>query len=63
MIWISNVLRFQRVGSQLRCDSNDFGGELMLDSSDLEFECTETSFKNESLKTKNEAFLRDFLQN
>ena len=40
-IWISNVSRFQRVGSQLRCDSNDFGGELMLDSSDLEFECFE----------------------
>ena len=67
MIWTSNDLRFKWFGS----DSNDFvkrsfsarlPSNLKLWSSKTKHFC-ETSFKNEALKLKNEAFLRDFLQN
>ena len=54
VVWMSNDLRFKWFGCQLTCDSNDFCQTKLF---------CETSFKNEALKLKNEAFLRDFLQN
>ena len=69
--WMSNDLRFKWFGCQLMCDSNDFvkrsfsarlPSQLKLWSSKTKLFC-ETSFKNETLKIKNEAFLQDFLQN
>ena len=71
MIWMSNGLRFKWFGCQLMCDSNDFvkrsfsarfPSKLKLWSSKTKLFC-ETSLKIEALKLKNEAFLRDFLQN
>ena len=71
MIWLSNDLRFKWVGCQLMCDSNYFvkrsfsarlPSKTKLWRSKTKHFC-ETSFKNEALKIKNEAFLRDFLQN
>ena len=71
VIWLSNDLRFKWVGCQLMCDSNYFvkrsfsarlPSKLKLWSSKTKLFC-ETSFKNEALKIKNQAFLRDFLQN
>ena len=47
---------------QKRSISARLPSKLKLGSSKTKLFC-ETSFKNESLKTKNEAFLRDFLQN
>ena len=69
--WLSIDVRFNWVGCQLMCDSNYFvkrsfsarlPSKLKLWSSKTKHFC-ETSFKNEALKIKNEAFLRDFLQN
>ena len=71
VIWTSNDLRFKWFGCQLMCDSNDFvkrsfsarlPSKTKLWSSKTKLFC-ETSFKNETLKIKNEAFLQDFLQN
>ena len=71
VIWMSNDLRFKWFGCQLMCDSNDFvkrslsarlPSKLKLWRSKTKLLC-ETSFKIEALKLKNEAFLRDFLQN
>ena len=75
----SNELRVKWFGCHLVWDSNDFGCQLMLwrskqsISARLPSKTTlwrwktkhfcETSFKIEALKLKNEAFLRDFLQN
>ena len=39
MIWNSNVLRFKRIGCELMCDSNNFGCQVDVTSSDLDFEC------------------------
>ena len=70
VIWMSNDLMFKWFGCQLMCDSNDFvkrsfcarlPSKLELWNSKTKHFC-ETSFKNEALKLKNEAFLRDFLQ-
>ena len=70
VIWMSNDLRFKWFGCQLMCDSNDFvkrsfsarlPSKLKLWSSKTKLLC-ENSFKNEAFKIKNEAFLRDFLQ-
>ena len=70
VIWLSNDLRFKWVGCQLLCDSNyfvkrSFSGRLpskmKLWNSKTKLLC-ETSFKNEALKIKSEAFVRDFLQ-
>ena len=70
VIWMSNDFRFKWFGCQLMCDSNDFvkrsfcarlPSKLKLWSSKTKHLC-ETSFKNEALKIKNEAFLRDFLE-
>ena len=70
VIWMSNDLRFKWFGCQLMCDSNDFvkrsfsarlPSKTKLWSSKTKHFC-ETSFKNEALKIKNEAFLRDFLK-
>ena len=67
---MSNDLRFKWFGCQLMCDSNDFvkrsfsarlPSKMKLWRSKTKHFC-ETSFKNEALKLKNEAFLRDFLQ-
>ena len=71
MIWMSNDLRFKWFGCQLMCDSNDFvkqsfsarlPSKTKLWRSKTKLFC-ETSFKIEALKLKNEAILRDFLQN
>ena len=73
VIWMSTDLRFKWVGCQLIWDSNDldvkwFEVQVIWMSSDVfEWCCQtkllcETSFKNEALKIKNEAFVRDFLQ-
>ena len=71
VIWMSNDLRFKWFGCQLMSDSNDFvkrsfsarlPSKLKLWSLKTKLFC-ETSFKNEALKIKNEAFLRGFLQN
>ena len=71
VIWMSNDLRFKWFGCQLMCGSNDFvkrsisarlPSKLKLWNSKTKHFC-ETSFKIEALKLKNEAFLRDFLQN
>ena len=73
-IWLSIDLRFKWVGCQLIWDSNDldvkwFEVQVIWLSTDVWFKwfCQtklfcETSFKNEALKIKNEAFLRDLLQ-
>ena len=67
---MSNDLRFKWFGCQLMCDSNDFvkrsfsarlPSKMNLWRSKTKHFC-ETSFKNQSLTLKNEAFLRDFLQ-
>ena len=75
VIWLSIDLRFKWVGCQLIWDSSDldvkwFGVQGIWLSTDVWFKwfCQaklfcETSFKNEALKIKNEAFLRDFPQN
>ena len=75
VIWLSIDLRFKWVGCQLIWDSSDldvkwFEVQVIWLSTDVWFKwfCQtklfcETSFKNEALKIKNEAFLRDFLQN
>ena len=75
MIWLSMDLRFKWVGCQLIWDSNDldvkwFEVQVIWLPTDVWFKwfcqtklLCETSFKNEALKIKNEAFLRDFLQN
>ena len=72
---VVNWLRFKWFGCQLIWDSSDlvvnrFEVQLIWLSTDVWFKwfCQtklfcETSFKNEALKIKNEAFLRDFLQN
>ena len=71
VIWMSNDLRFKWFGCQLMCDSNDFvkrsfsarlPSKTKLWRSKTKLFC-ETSFKIEALKLKNEAILRDFLQN
>ena len=71
VIWMSNDLGFKWFGCQLMCDSNDFvkrsfsarlPSKLKPWSSKTKLFC-ETSFKIEALKIKNQAFLRDFLQN
>ena len=71
LIWDSSDLRFKWFGCQLMCDSNDFvkrsfcarlPSKLKRWSSKTKLFC-ETSLKIEPLKLKNEAFLRDFLQN
>ena len=71
VIWMSNDLRFKWFGCQLMCDSKEFvkrsfsarlPSKTKLWRSKTKLFC-ETSFKNEALKIKNEAFLRDFLQN
>ena len=70
VVWMSNDLRFKWFGCQLMCDANDFvkrsfcarlPSKLKLWRSKTKFFC-ETSFKNEAVQLKNEAFLRDFLQ-
>ena len=75
LIWLSTDLRFKWVGCQLIWDSNDldvkwFEVQVIWLSADEWFKwfCQtklfcETSFKLEALKLKNEAFLRDVLQN
>ena len=75
VIWLSTDLRFKWVGCQLIWDSNDldvkwFEVQVIWLSTDVWFKwfCQtkpfcETSFKIEALKIKNEAFVRDFLQN
>ena len=75
VIWLSIDLRFKWFGCQLIWDSSDLDVkwlevQLIWLSTDVWFKwfCQtklfcETSFKNEALKIKNEAFLRDFLQN
>ena len=74
VIWLSIDLRFKWVGCQLIWDSSDsdvkwFEVQVIWLSTDVWFKwfCRtklfcETSFKNEALKLKNEAFVRDFLQ-
>ena len=74
MIWLSIDLRFKWVGCQLVWDSSDldvkwFEVQVIWLSTDVWFKwfCQtklfcETSFKNEALKLKNEAFVRDFFQ-
>ena len=74
VIWLSIDLRFKWVGCQLIWDSSDsdvkwFEVQVIWLSTDVWFKwfCQtklfcETSFKNEALKLKNEAFVRDFLQ-
>ena len=71
VIWMSNDLRFKWFGCQLMCDSNDFvkrsiyarlPSKMKLWNSKTKLLC-ETSFKIEAVKLKNEAFVRDFLQN
>ena len=75
VIWLSIDLRFKWVSCQLIWDSSDldvkwFVVQVIWLSTDVWFKwfCQtklfcETSFKIEALKLKNEAFLRDFLQN
>ena len=72
VIWLSTDLRFKWVGCQLIWDSSDldvkwFEVQVIWLSTDVWFCQTkpfcETSFKIEALKIKNEAFVRDFLQN
>ena len=75
VIWLSIDLRFKWVGCQLIWDSSDldvkwFEVQVIWLSTDVWFKWVcqtklfcETSFKNEALKIKNEAFLRDLLQN
>ena len=75
MSWLSVDLRFKWVGCQLVWDSIDldvtwFEVQVIWLSTDVWFKwfcqtklLCEASFKNESLKIKNEAILRDFLQN
>ena len=75
VIWLSTDVRFKWVGDQVIWDSSDldvkwFEVQVIWLSTDAWFKwfCQtklfcETSFKNEALKIKNEAFLRDFLQN
>ena len=69
-IWMSNGLRLKWFGCQLMSESNDFvkrsfsvrlPSKMKLWSSKTKLLC-ETFFKNEALKLKNEAFLRQFLQ-
>ena len=55
--WLCVDVRFKWCGCQLSWDS-----KTKLSRSKTKLFC-ETSFKNEALKIKNEAFLRDFLQN
>ena len=74
MMWLSIDLRFKWVGCQLTWDSSDLDVkwlevQVIWLSTDVWFKwfCQTklfcgTSFKNETLKLKNEAFLRDFLQ-
>ena len=71
VIWMSNDLRFKWFDCQLMCDANDFvkrsfsarfPSEMKLWRSKTK-QFRETSFKIEAFKMKNEAFLRDFLQN
>ena len=69
LIWLSNDLRFKWFGCQLVWDSSGseisfsarFLSKIKLGSSKTKLFC-ETSFKNEILKFKNEAFMRDVLQ-
>ena len=68
VMWLSIDLRFKCVGCQLTWDSNDLDVK-WFESTDVWFKwfCQTklfcgTSFKNEALKIKNQAFLRDFLQ-
>ena len=75
VIWLSIDLRFKWVGCQLIWDSSDldvkwFEVQVIWLSTDVWFKwfcqtkhLCETSFKNEAVKLKNEAFVRDFLQN
>ena len=75
VIWLSIDLRFKWIGCQLIWDSSDldvkwFEVQVIWLSTDVWFKwfcqtkhLCETSFKNEALKLKNEAFVRDFLQN
>ena len=68
MIWLSIDLRFTGFGCQLVCDPSDLDvkwfdmSKMKLGGSKTKLFC-EASFKIASLKLKNEAFLRDFLQN
>ena len=73
MIWMSSGVRFKWFGCQVVWDSIDlvvkwFGIQVIWLSTGLGFKRVgdflfcETSFKNETLKLKNEAFVRDFLQ-
>ena len=74
MSWLSIGLKFKWVGCQLIWDSSDlaikwFEVQVSWLSTDVWFKLfcqtkyfCETSFKNEALKIKKEAFLRDFLQ-
>ena len=71
VVWMPNDLWFKWFGCHLMCDLNDFvkrsfsarlPSKSKLWSSKTKLFC-ETSFKNAALKIKNEAFLRDFLQN
>ena len=70
VIWMSNDSRLKWFGCQLMFDSDDFvkrsfsarfPSKLKLRSSKTKLLC-ETSFKNDALKIKNEAFVRNFLQ-
>ena len=67
MIWLSSDLRFKWFGCQMIWDLSDLVviwfdmSKMKLWSSKTKLFC-ETSFKIEALKLKNEAFLRDFLQ-
>ena len=75
MMWLSIDLRFKWFGIAIDLRFKWFGCQLIWDSSDLVVNRVEiqviwlstkqfcdTSFKNEALKLRNEAFLRDFLQ-
>ena len=63
MIWLSIDLRFKWFGCQSMHASTDVGcpSKMTFWSSKTKL-LRETSFKNEALKLKNEAFLRNFLQ-
>ena len=61
MSWLSIDLRFKWFGCQMIWGSSDLVVNWCVIQKILSI--CETSFKNEALKIKNEAFLRDFLQN
>ena len=64
MSWLSIDLRFKWFGCQMIWSSGDLVVNWCVIQMILSMKLfCETSFKNEALKIKNEAFLRDFLQN